>query len=94
MIVKDRIQRVKGELNKFSEALRGQSHFRKRRGNAAPEIIKTACDLDADLILISTNGRTGLPQLFLGSVAERVVRESPCPVLTVRALKQKTDEKN
>lgn len=38
----------------------------------------------ADLIVIGTHGRTGLPRLFLGSVAARVVTLAPCPVLTVR----------
>jgi hypothetical protein len=44
-----------------------------------------ATRLKADLIVIATHGRTGLSHLFLGSVAERVVRAAPCPVLTVRA---------
>jgi nucleotide-binding universal stress UspA family protein len=38
----------------------------------------------ADLVVIGTHGRTGLPRLFLGSVAARVVALAPCPVLTVR----------
>lgn len=38
----------------------------------------------ADLIIITTNGRTGLKRVFLGSTAERVVRHAQCPVLTVR----------
>jgi nucleotide-binding universal stress UspA family protein len=38
----------------------------------------------ADLIVIGTHGRTGLSKVLLGSVAERVVRLAPCPVLTVR----------
>jgi nucleotide-binding universal stress UspA family protein len=37
-----------------------------------------------DLIVISTHGRTGLAHMLIGSVAETVVRTSPCPVLTVR----------
>ena len=37
-----------------------------------------------DLIVMGTHGRTGISHLFLGSVAERVVRTAPCPVLTVR----------
>jgi nucleotide-binding universal stress UspA family protein len=38
----------------------------------------------ADLIVIGTHGRTGVSKVFLGSVAERIVRLAPCPVLTVR----------
>jgi nucleotide-binding universal stress UspA family protein len=38
----------------------------------------------ADLVVMGTRGRTGLPRLFLGSVAERVLTLTPCPVLTVR----------
>ena len=38
----------------------------------------------ADLIVVATHGRTGLPHLLLGSVAERVARTAACPVLTVR----------
>lgn len=40
---------------------------------------------DVDLVVIGTHGRKGLPRLWLGSVAERVVRASPVPVLTVHA---------
>lgn len=50
----------------------------------AQTIIKVAEDLHADLIVIATHGRGVLMHLFLGSVAERVVRESPVPVLTLR----------
>jgi nucleotide-binding universal stress UspA family protein len=56
-----------------------------RVGSPAAEIIAAAADLKADLVCVGTHGRTGLAHLFLGSVAEKVVRESPCPVLTVRA---------
>ena len=38
----------------------------------------------ADLIVIATHGHTGIKHLLLGSTAEKVVRKSPCPVLTVR----------
>jgi universal stress protein A len=41
--------------------------------------------LKADIIVMATHGRTGLSHLLLGSVAEKVVRTAPCPVLTVRA---------
>ncbi|MSP58747.1 MAG: universal stress protein [Myxococcales bacterium] len=49
------------------------------------EIVLRASEGDHDLIVIGTHGHTGLKHLFLGSVAERVVRRAPCPVLTIRA---------
>jgi len=51
--------------------------------SAAPGIVDTARKLSADLIVVGTHGRTGLSRLMIGSVAERVVRTAPCPVLTV-----------
>jgi nucleotide-binding universal stress UspA family protein len=58
--------------------------FRTAEGDAATEIIAGANTLRADLIVISTHGRTGLTHALLGSVAEHVVRRAPCPVLVVR----------
>jgi nucleotide-binding universal stress UspA family protein len=55
-----------------------------RCGSPAHEILEVAKELPADLIVISTHGRTGLTHVFLGSVAEHVVRRAPCPVLVVR----------
>lgn len=50
------------------------------------EIVETAKrDPSVDLIVLGTQGRTGLGHILLGSVAERVVRHAPCPVLVVRA---------
>jgi len=49
------------------------------------EVVRIARELKADTIVMATHGRKGLSHLVLGSVAERVVRESTCPVLTVRA---------
>jgi len=46
-------------------------------------IVDTAKDLGAGVIVMGTHGRTGLPRLMLGSVAERVVRTAACPVMTV-----------
>jgi universal stress protein A len=56
-----------------------------RTGSAATTIVETAREHHADLIVMGTKGRTGLAHLLMGSVAERVVRLAPCPVLTVRA---------
>ena len=55
-----------------------------RRGLPYQEIVALALDERADLIVIGTHGRGGLSRMFLGSVADRVVRLAPCPVLTVR----------
>lgn len=51
---------------------------------AALAIVQYAKEQDVDLIVMGTHGRGGLAHLFMGSVAERVVRIAPCPVLTVR----------
>lgn len=52
-------------------------------GSAAQVIVDTA-KKDADMIIMATHGRTGLVHMLMGSVAEKVVRTAPCPVLTVR----------
>jgi nucleotide-binding universal stress UspA family protein len=54
-------------------------------GQPALAIIDHASDGRFDLIVMGTHGRTGFSHAFMGSVAERVVRRAPCPVLTVRA---------
>jgi nucleotide-binding universal stress UspA family protein len=48
------------------------------------DILRVARELPADLIILGTHGRTGMLHLLMGSVAEKVVRKAPCPVLTVR----------
>jgi nucleotide-binding universal stress UspA family protein len=50
----------------------------------AEEIVRYANHHDIDLIVMGTHGRKSVAHLIIGSVAERVVREAPCPVLTVR----------
>ena len=52
-------------------------------GRAAPEIVEHAKKTGADLIVMGTHGRSGFQHALLGSVAERVLRHSPCPVLVV-----------
>ncbi len=53
-------------------------------GSPYEEIVRTAKRGRVDLIVMGTHGRTGLPKVLLGSVAERVLRTASCPVLTVR----------
>jgi nucleotide-binding universal stress UspA family protein len=55
-----------------------------RQGPPWAEILASAKDGHADLIVIGTHGRRGLSRALLGSVAEKVVRTAPCPVLTLR----------
>lgn len=52
-------------------------------GDAAVEIVRHAKECGADLIVVGTHGQTGFTRKLLGSVAERVTRTAPCPVLTV-----------
>jgi nucleotide-binding universal stress UspA family protein len=61
-----------------------------RSGRPYQEIISLARKIDADLIVLSTRGYSGLKHLLLGSTAERVVRGAPCPVLIARKRKQKS----
>ena len=56
-----------------------------RIGKPEDEIVKFANENGIDLIAMGTHGRTGLAHMLVGSVAERVVRSSKCPVLTIRA---------
>jgi nucleotide-binding universal stress UspA family protein len=53
-------------------------------GQAATAIVRQAEDIRADMIVIGTHGRSGLPHMLLGSVAEKVVRTASCSVLTIR----------
>lgn len=66
------------------ELLEGNRAIRKATvGIVVEEIVKYANDLEIDLIVVGTHGRTGLSRLLLGSVAEKLVRLATSPVLTV-----------
>ena len=56
-----------------------------RIGPPPRQIVDVARERDIDLIVMGTHGRTGLAHIVMGSVAERVVRLAPCPVLTFRS---------
>jgi universal stress protein A len=59
-----------------------------RWGDPVDAVVAYASERHIDLIVIATHGRTGLSHVLLGSVAERIVREAPCPVLTIRDRKK------
>lgn len=55
-----------------------------REGDPAEEILDYAAEIDADVIVAGTHGRSGVERRLIGSVAERLVRHAACPVMTVR----------
>ena len=63
---------------------RVQVEHRLSEGNAANEILGVARETMCDIIVMGTHGRTGLDRLVLGSVSDVVLRQAPCPVVTVK----------
>ncbi|GAB5535044.1 MAG: hypothetical protein Rubg2KO_12930 [Rubricoccaceae bacterium] len=61
----------------------GVIEVRRRHPVAADAIVDYADEVDADLVVMGTHGRSGINRLTLGSTAERVLRLAPCPVLTI-----------
>jgi len=55
-----------------------------RKGQPHEEILKEASERKIDLIVIASHGKTGLKKYFIGSVAEKVMKEAKCPVLLIR----------
>ncbi len=79
--MREKLEKLAGELG----AAHGTRVSTKvAHGTAHEAIVRAADEEGADLIVMGTHGRTGLSHFFLGSVAERVVRTSKVPVLTVR----------
>jgi len=58
-------------------------------GDPAGEVVRIAEEESAEMIVMGTHGRTGLTRMLMGSVAEAIVRRSPCPVLTYREVDAK-----
>jgi nucleotide-binding universal stress UspA family protein len=87
--VTDRVlaeQSARRELEQMAAGRLGQIqyHVLVTTGDAAERVTSVQSALSADLIVMGTHGRRGIPRLYLGSVAERVVKEAGCPVLTIR----------
>jgi nucleotide-binding universal stress UspA family protein len=80
------IERIRNDLSKLPPASMGPQPVRRavKIGYPADVIISYAREIDADLIVLGTHGRTGLTHLLLGSVAERVVQRAHCAVLVTR----------
>jgi len=78
-------------LDKAGEGLRSKGAIVKCKvgvGSAAEEIIKAADEINADLIAMSTHGRSGLSRWAFGSITDRVLRGANVPVVVVRAARE------
>jgi nucleotide-binding universal stress UspA family protein len=77
-----RIMQLTGQIRRRLPGMRVQGILAE--GQPEIEIVRAARRLRCDAILLATHGRTGLAHILIGSVAERVLRMAPCPVLVVR----------
>lgn len=81
-------ERLKQTLESMNQQLPashfGKLHIDVRFGDPGSVVAERAKELDAELIVIGSHGRSGIARLMLGSVAERVTRLAPCPVLVVK----------
>jgi universal stress protein A len=81
----EQVQRqVQERLESLGKRIAPETTGLIRVGQPYYEITTAAKELDVDLIIITTHGRTGLKHVLMGSTAERVVRHAHCPVLTLR----------
>lgn len=82
------LELVQEEIARFyaeSAGTEGGAEFNVVQGHVVHEILEFAKRKKVDLIVIATHGLSGLKHLLLGSVAEKIIRQAPCPVLTVKA---------
>ena len=83
-------QSMEASLNRLNDVgLQGEPII--VHGVPFQSILDTAESRDVDLIVMGTHGRTGLTHVLMGSVAERVVRMAPCPVLVTRGKREASD---
>ena len=87
------VERTRQKLEEKAAAIRARGvecQVKAVEGlSPARTILDIAAEQSIDLIAIATHGRGGLKRFLLGSVAERIVREAPCPVLVMRAKVEK-----
>ncbi len=86
-IIEDLRERAAASLPEFieGELVSGLDvEYRTEFGVPHAEIVRVAEELPAELIVVPTHGRTGAMHLLIGSVAEKVIRRAPCPVLVVK----------
>jgi nucleotide-binding universal stress UspA family protein len=83
-LLREAKERLESQLTE-DERSRFAVTIEARVGDVAEHILEIAREQKVDLIVMGTHGRHGLAHLLLGSVAERVLRNGPCPVLTTHA---------
>lgn len=87
LLTPDFIERIDAAARFAAErvaAAKGAPSPLVREGETAPEILRAAEELRPTMIVMGTHGRRGISRLLLGSVAEKVIRQSRVPVLTLR----------
>jgi universal stress protein A len=81
-------QNIEKEVGKDFDSVMSKINLPARKvvktGVTFVEIIDYIKEQDMDLVVMGTHGRSGIEHILIGSVAEKVVRKSPCPVLTIR----------
>jgi nucleotide-binding universal stress UspA family protein len=82
-IARERLDAIVAHARNGGDGLSVEAEL--RQGRAWREIDAVAKERDVDLIVVGSHGRHGLPRALLGSVAEKVVRTAPCPVLVIRS---------
>jgi len=87
-VMENYMDACKRQLAELTDQVIEKSHAQTtselRTGTPFMEIVTAAREKESDLIVVGTHGRTGLAHAMIGSVAEKVVRKAPCPVLTVK----------
>ena len=86
-------KRLESFVEENSESITASFTSQVMAGPVAETIIDYAAKEDIDLIVIGTHGRTGFARLLLGSVAEKVLKLAPCPVLTVLTFNEEEGER-
>jgi universal stress protein E len=84
-----RLKRAKNEMKTFIQEfdLDGVDHkIEVRSGNVEEKILNTIKKQQIDLLIMGTNGRSGLSRFFMGSVTEKVIREMPCSFITIKKI--------
>jgi nucleotide-binding universal stress UspA family protein len=85
IVRRDRTAEAQTQLRDLvANAFQGRWDVEVAMGPPADTIVRVAQERGVDLVVMSTHGRTGLQHVLLGSVAEKVVRLAPCPVLTIK----------